>query len=195
MKTVSKLGLLFAVSLAATAVLAASAQAVTISPDNTPVTGTANDPTLEYGDVVVTCDSGTAVGTTGQDSDVVDVDIEFQEPCDVSGLEATTTCADGNFTRLRALDGNTNQGEVDELLTGFDCDVVVEGICNISVGPQNLSADNDADLLNEGGANETIAADVDVFATNDNTLCGPVPSGTGNFTGNYVLNADITFDP
>jgi hypothetical protein len=194
-KALSRMGPLLAGVLLIAALAAGSAQAVTISPDNTAVTGTANDPTLEYGDVVWTCDTSTVVGITGVDSDVVDVDIEFQEPCDVSGLDATIDCADGNFTRLRALDGTTNLGEVDEFLPGFECAWVVEGICTMTIGAQDLTANNDADLLNEAGAHETLAVNLDLRMTNDNTYCGPVPSGTANLTGNHVLNSDIRFDP
>jgi hypothetical protein len=198
MKKASKFGLLFAVALVTCAAFAAGAQAVSISPDNTTITGTADDPTLNYGTRVVQCDSGTATGTTGQDSAVVFVDIEFQEPCSIQpiGLDATAECNDGEFTELEATDGNTNQGIVDELHEGFQCQVVALGVCTLTVGPQDLTANNDADLLNEGsGGSEAINADVDVTVTNNNSLCGPVPSGTGGFAGVYDLDTAITFDP
>jgi hypothetical protein len=198
MKKASKFGLLFAVALVTCAAFAAGAQAVSISPDNTTITGTADDPTLNYGTRVVQCDSGTATGTTGQDSAVVFVDIEFQEPCSIQpvGLDATAECNDGEFTELEATDGNTNQGIVDELHEGFQCQVVALGVCTLTVGPQDLTANNDADLLNEGsGGSEAINADVDVTVTNNNSLCGPVPSGTGGFAGVYALDTAITFDP
>jgi hypothetical protein len=91
---------------------------------------------LDYGDVLWTCDTATVTGTTSDPaSDVLDVDIEFQEPCDVNGLDATFECDDGEFTRLRALDAITNQGEVDELLPGFNCDMDISGICRMNVAP------------------------------------------------------------
>jgi hypothetical protein len=201
MKKASKFGLLFAVALVTCAAFAAGAQAVSINPDNTAITGTATTPTLNYGTRVVSCATGTATGTTGQDSAVVFVDIEFQEPCSIQpvGLSATAECADGEFTELEATDGNTNQGIVDELHTGFQCQVVATGVCTLNVGPQDLplaGGTNDADLLNEGsGGSEAINADVDVHVTNNNTLCGPVPSGTGGFAGVYDLDTAITFDP
>jgi opacity protein-like surface antigen len=196
MKVVSKSGLLLAAALLACAAFAASAQAVVINPAGTQITGEAQEPTLLYGDVLVTCTTGTAVGTTSNPaSDTVNVNVQFQEPCDVNGLDAQVTCTEDEVTALKALTADTNQGEVDALLTGFDCDVEVSGICTISVGAQDLSANNDADLINEGSnGSETIVADVDVFATNNNSLCGPVPSGTGNFSGNYLLDTAVSFD-
>ncbi len=96
------------------------------------------------------------VGTTGMDSDTIDVDIEFHEPCGLSGsgLTAAVACADGEFTRLRALTADTNLGEVDELLAGFECTAVVPGVCTIRVGPQDLPISggaNSANLVDEGG--------------------------------------------
>src|SRR5687768_9768968 len=111
MKVATKFGLLVAVALLASAALAVSAQAVVISPDNTTITGTADDPTLDYQGTIVVCDSGTAVGTTGTDSDFVDVNIQFQTPCTVAGsLNASVSCTDDEVTRLRALTADTNQG-------------------------------------------------------------------------------------
>lgn len=201
MKAVSRFSLLLAVGLVTCAAFAASAQAVEINPAGTLITGTADNPTLNYGSQVVQCDTGTAIGTTGDPaSDVVDVEVQFQSPCSIQpvGLNASTTCANGDFTRLRALTSDTNLGEVDELLTGFQCQVVVLGVCTITVGPQQLpisGGTNAANLLNEGSnGSETIAADVDVNATNNNSLCGPTPSGTGGFAGNYVLDTAVSFD-
>jgi hypothetical protein len=200
MKKASKFGLLFAVALVTCAAFAAGAQAVSISPDNTTITGTADDPTLNYGTRVVQCDSGTATGTTGQDSAVVFVDIEFQEPCSIQpiGLDATAECNDGEFTELEATDGTNNQGIVDELHEGFQCQLVAIGVCTLTVGPQDLplaGGTNDADLLNEGsGGSEAINADVDLFMSNDNTYCGPVPGGTGGLSAVYQLDTAITFD-
>ncbi len=201
MKKASKFGLLFAVALVTCAAFAAGAQAVSISPDSTTITGTADNPTLNYGSRIVACDTGTATGTTGVGSPVVFVDIEFQEPCSIQpvGLDATAECADGEFTELEATDGNTDQGIVDELHEGFQCQVVALGVCTLNVGPQDLplsGGTNDADLLNEGsGGSEAINADVDVTVTNNNSLCGPVPSGVGGFAGVYNLDTAIEFLP
>jgi hypothetical protein len=200
MKAFSKLGLLLAVALVACAAVAASAQAVSISPDNTAIEGVADDPTLNYGEQVVTCDTGTATGTTGTDSPTVFVDIDFQEPCGLEplGLAATATCADGEFTELEATDGTANLGEAVELHSGFSCTVVVAGVCTLTVDDQTLpfgAGSNSANLLNEGTASSTIDADVDVEVFNNNSLCGPVPSGSGGFSGDYLLDTAITFDP
>jgi hypothetical protein len=199
MKGISKVGLLLAVALVACAAVAASAQAVVINPPGTTITGIADDPILNYGEQTVTCDSGFATGTTTDPaSDTVNVDIDFDEPCDLQpvNLSATTDCNDGNFTALKALNATTNDGEVDALLTGFQCRVVVLGVCTLTVNPQNLSANNDADLVNENSPtdDEAIDADVDVLVNNNNALCGPVPSGTGGFAGLYELDEKVTFD-
>jgi hypothetical protein len=200
MKVATKLGLMLSVALMAAAALAVSAQAqVDINPDNTNITGTANDPTLDYEGTEVVCDSGTAIGTTGNNSDFVDVTLDFIEPCTVGGsLNATADCGTNRDTRLRALTADTNQGEADELLAsqGFTCTVTVTGVCTITVGAQDLpitGGQNDADLINEGGAS-AINATVDVNATRSGSaLCGPA-SGVGGFAGVYDLNPDVSFD-
>jgi hypothetical protein len=201
MKAFPKFGLLFAVALVACAAVAASAQAVSISPDATPIEGIADDPTLNYGEQEVTCDTGTANGTTGTDSPTVFVDIDFQEPCGLEplGLGATTTCDDGEFTELEATDGTANLGEAVELHPGFECTVVVAGICTLTVDDQTLpfsGGSNSANLINEGSnGDEAIDADVDVEVFNNNSLCGPVPSGSGGFAGVYELDTPVSFDP
>jgi hypothetical protein len=61
--------------------------------------------------------------------------------------------------------------------------------------PARAGGTNDADLLNEGsGGSEAINADVDLFMSNDNTYCGPVPGGTGGLSAVYQLDTAITFD-
>jgi hypothetical protein len=196
MKSFSKVGLLLAVALMACAAFAVSAQAqVDINPDDTDILGTAEDPTLTYGSATVACDTGTAAGRTGIDSDTVDVEVQFFGNCNVSGLAATVDCAEADVTRLRALDAIANTGEVDALLPGFLCTVNVAGICQITVEEQDLSTNNSANLLNEGsnGA-ETIDADVGVFAERTgSSLCGPA-SGNGGFQGDYVLDTPVSFD-
>jgi hypothetical protein len=201
MKGISKVGLLLAVALVACAAVAASAQAVVINPPGTTITGIADDPILNYGEQTVTCDSGFATGTTTDPaSDTVDVDIDFDEPCDLQpvNLSATTDCNDGNFTRLRVSDAITNDGLVVELLPGFQCRVVVAGVCTLTVNPQKVIIINnsDADLINEGSnGSEAIDMDVDVVVNNNNALCGPVPSGTGGLAGLYELDTAVRFDP
>jgi hypothetical protein len=36
---------------------------------------------------------------------------------------------------------------------------------------------------------------LDVAAANDNTYCGPVPGGTINITGDFLLDTAVSFDP
>jgi hypothetical protein len=196
MKAFSKFGLLLAVALMACAALAVSAQAQTINPDNTLITGTAADPTLNYEGTIVVCDTGTAIGTTGTDSAVVDVEVQFFDNCNVNGLGATVDCTEDEVTRLRALTADTNLGEVDELLTGFSCVVTVPGVCTVTVGAQQLpisGGQNSANLLNEGGAT-VIDADVDVNATRvGSSLCGPT-NGVMALTADYDVDPDISFD-
>jgi hypothetical protein len=211
MKSVSKFGVLFAVALMACAALAVSAQAQTVNPDDTEITGTASNPTLDYGGTTIVCDTGTAVGRTNTDSAIVNVELEFFGNCNVGGLGATVTCSDAvddpigepwnelGTAQLQATDATSNLGVVAQLNSGFFCDVVVAGICTVSVDAQDLpipgGGSDQANLLNEGSnGSEAIDADVDVIATNDNTLCGPVPSGVGNFTGVYALNTAVSFD-
>lgn len=198
MKAFSKFGLLLAVALVACAAVAASAQAVEINPPGTAIHGVADDPTLNYGDQVVTCDTGTADGTTSDPaSDTVFVDIDFQEPCNLQpvNLSATTTCDDGEFTELQATDATLDLGQVNELHPGFECRVVVLGICTLTVDDQVLpfmGGSNSANLISGGNA---IDADVDVEVFNNNNLCGPTPSGPGGFAGVYELDTTISFDP
>ncbi len=200
-RTLSKAGAVAAGALVIATMAAGGAQAVSISPGDTQITATADNPTFNYGTRVWTCDSSTAIGTTGTDSHVVLVDIEFQEPCSQQplGLSATIECNDGEFAELEATDGDTNQGVVDELHEGFECRLAMGGICAITIAPQDLplpGGSNDADLLNEGsGGSEAINADVDIHVSNNNSLCGPVPSGTAGLAAVYNLDAPVTFDP
>jgi hypothetical protein len=194
MKAFSKFGLLLAVGLMACAALAASAQAQTVNPDNTAIVGTATNPTLDYEGTIVRCNTGTASGTTGTDSAIVDVGLTFSGNCNIAGLAATVTC--NGQARLRALTADTNLGEADELLSGFSCVVTVSGVCTVTVAAQQLPISggvNSANLLNEGGAT-AIDANVDVNASRTgSTLCGPA-TGVGGFTGVYDLNPDVSFD-
>jgi hypothetical protein len=194
MKMTSKLGLLVVVGVLAAASVAATAQAQVIHPNNTAVSGIAEFPTLDYEGVIVQCNQGTADGTTGTDQSFVDLSLTFTGDCNINGLGAEVTCV--GTARLIALDATTNEGTVD-LNSGFGCDVVVSGVCTVSVdGPQNPNnAVSIANLLGEGGGDPKIDANVDVAATRTgSTLCGPA-TGTGNFTGLYdVTPTNISID-
>jgi len=209
MKTISKFGLLLAVALMACAAVAASAQAqVAINPPNTQIIGTADSPELNYAGTIVVCDTGTAIGTTGNPSDTVDVEVQFFGNCNVNGLAATVDCAEADVTRLRALTGDRGPsapelGEVAALLPGFRCDVVVAGVCTITVLDQTLPISggvNRADYQNEPAdplqdPSGQIDAEVDVNATRaGSSLCGPA-SGVGGFSGLYDLDPDAPGNP
>jgi hypothetical protein len=211
MKKVSRFGLLLAVAVMACASFAVGAQAdhgtVDINPDATTITGTAAFPTLDYEGVLVQCDTGTAVGDTGTNSDVVNVEVDFFDNCNINGLGATVSCSASSSggtvgtARLHALTNTTNFGEVDRLNTGFSCVVTVPGVCTVSVGAQELPSDvdgstgrNQANLLNEGTANPSIDSVVDLEASRTgSSLCGPA-TGDGGFTAEYVLDTAVTFD-
>ena len=197
MKAFSKFGLLLAVGLMTCAALAASAQAqVSINPDNTAIVGTATNPTINYEGTVWQCNTGTASGTTGTDSAVVDVGLTFSGNCNAAGLSATVTC--NGTARLRALTANTNLGEIDRLNEGFVCELTMSGICTITFAEQELPRPvapnrNSANLLNEGGAT-VIDADLDVNVTRiGSTFCGP-RSGVMGISANFDLVPDVSFD-
>jgi hypothetical protein len=211
MKAVPKFALLLSVAVMACAAFAGAAQAqVDINPDETDIIGTAPSPTLDFEGTQVQCDTGTATGRTGTDADFVNVALEFFGNYNIAGLGADVTCSDAvdapdgelneiGTARLQATDATNNLGIVDRLNTGFLCEVVVLGVCTVSVSEQELPISGGADqanLLNEGSnGDEAIDADVDVIAENDNPLCGPTPSGVGNFTGVYDLGVTpVSFD-
>lgn len=205
MNALSKLGLLLAVSLLGVAALASSAhaQAGTINPDNTAVSGLSGNSTLTYGSATVACDTATADGTTGTDQAFVDLELTFMDNCNISGLGATVTCSamdpltgDGGV-RLSVLPGTTTDEGTVDLNPGFRCDIVVLGVCTVTVdagtaGINLPDASSSADL-DEGA--DTLNANVDVPATRTgSTLCGPA-SGTGNFSGLYdTLPTNLQID-
>jgi hypothetical protein len=191
MKASSKLGLVVVVAVLATAAVATAAQAVTINPDNTAVTGEADLPTLDYEGVPVICDTGTAAGTTGTDSDrITDLALEFFGNCGVAGVLAAEVACDGTVT-LIAQDASTNSGTV-HLNEGFICEVTTD-LCVITVAGPQTTQDNNV-TLNE--TTDVLSARVDVAATNNgNEICGP-PSGTGSFSADYETTpANLTIDP
>lgn len=215
MKKVSKFGLLLAVALMACTAMAVGAQAQDINPDSRTINGTASLPSLDYEGVLVQCDTGTAVGTTGTGIDPsVNVALDFFGNCNINGLGATVACSDASGTddsigtaALEATSGSANTGIAEQLNPGFSCVVTVPGVCTVSVGAQELPSDVDgspgrdqADLLNEGAetpptpVDDTISGVVDVEASRTgSSLCGPA-QGDGGFTGDYVLDTNITFD-
>jgi hypothetical protein len=189
MKTFPKAGLLVVVALLATAAAATSAQAVSIDPDNTAVSGLSNDSSLSYGVAFITCDTATADGNTdhatmGSDR-ITNLALTFTDNCAIAGVGPATVDCVGDVTLIADPDAD-DTGTV-ELNDGFQC-VVTTATCTVTVaGPQTTQPKNT--FLDE--ANQVLEADVDVQATRTgNILCGPA-AGTGNFTANY----DVTTDP
>jgi hypothetical protein len=175
----------------------ASHAAVSVNPDNTAVTGAADTPILDYEGVPYMCDEGVATGTTGTNTDFVDVELTFSGNCNVNGLPANDIDCDGT-ARLQALNGRTNTGELDNLSAEFRCEVVVPDLCTITVqGPQELPLPggvSHANLLNEGTSSPDIDVVVDLWASADNpTWCGPNEEVLG-LTALYSLNQPISFD-
>jgi hypothetical protein len=205
-KALSRLGPPLAGALLIAALAAGGAQAQTISPNNTTIKGIADNPYLNYGSQIIVCDSSTAVGTTGTDSHFVDVELDFQEPCrfDPGGWHFIPTCSDASgpeneygTMRLKATDGLNDLGEVDRLNEGFYCEFTIPGLCTFTIDEQELPFNhgaNSANLLNESSGEEAIDMDWDIEIFNTNSLCGPVPSGSGGFAGVYELDTAVSFD-
>jgi hypothetical protein len=191
MKAFPKVGLLVLVALLATAAVATSAQAISINPDNTAVSGVATDSALTYGVAFVTCDNATADGTTGLDSDrISDLVLAFDTNCAVAGVGPADVTCTGDVT-LIAENASTDRGKVD-LNSGFRCDVVTT-LCTITVqGPQTLASNTVG--LNE--STDVLNANVGVAATRvGSSLCGPA-SGNGSFQANYATSpSNLTIDP
>jgi hypothetical protein len=190
-KSFPKVGLLALVALLAAAAVATSAQAVSINPDNTAVSGVSDNSNLSYGVAFVTCDNATANGNTGLDSDSVpDLALAFDTNCAVAGVGPATVDCVGDVT-LVAEDAVNDNGTVN-LNDGFEC-TVTTALCSITVaGPQTTQSGNTA--LDE--TNDVLSADVDVAATRTgSTLCGP-SSGTATFAADYATSpSDLTIDP
>lgn len=191
MKTFPKAGLLVVVALLATAAAATSAQAVSINPDNTAVSGLSGNSNLTYGVAFVSCDTATADGNTGLDSDrIPDLALTFTDNCAVAGVGPATVDCVGDVTLIADPDAD-DTGTV-ELNDGFQC-VVTTALCTITVaGPQTTQPKNTA--LDE--ANDNLNANVDVQASRTGTtLCGPT-SGTATFAADYATTpANLTIDP
>jgi hypothetical protein len=191
MKAGSKVGLLLAGALLASAAVATSTQAVTINPDNTAVSGQSSNISFSYGVMFVSCDTATMDGTTGLDSDrITDLVLTFRDNCAVAGVGPAQVDCVGDVT-LIAESAVTDLGTV-ELNDGFECTFTMS-VCTITIaGPQTTQSNNAA--LDE--ANDVLSADVDLQATRSGSLwCGPA-SGTANFVADYAMApASLTIDP
>ena len=196
MKTFRRIGLLVVVALLATAAAATSAQAVTISPDNTGIHGLATNSSLTYGAAFISCNTATADGNTTLDSDrISDLALTFTDNCAVAGVGPATVDCVGDVTLIADPDAD-DFGTVD-LNEGFEC-VVTTAVCTVTVsGPQSTQPKNT--FLDE--ANQVLEADVTVNATRTGSLlCGPA-AGEGAFTADYAITNDsdppvpVTIDP
>jgi hypothetical protein len=181
----SRCGVLLAVTLMASAAIAAGAQAQAVwSPDNTAVFGISEDPILAYEDTTIRCDSSTLSGATGVGSPILDLEQQFFGNCAVGGFGATVDCAEAESLRLIALDPVDNTGTVD-LNPGYSCVVTVTGVCTISIdGPQS---DVGVFVLDEAADVLTIDVDDAAATRSGSSLCGPA-SGTALFAGDYQMS-------
>jgi hypothetical protein len=197
MKRLPRLGLLLAAALLATAAVAAGAQAETFNPDNTAVSGTASNPTLNYDGVNVICATGTVDGVTGQDSDTIEnASVDFFGPCTIAGASATVECGDGASTvnLIAQNDGGVGGTGTVVLNDDFSCVVTVPNVCSVTVvGPQTTQDDNIT--LNETA--NTTTANVGVDATRQNsTFCGAAASDQAGFSAVYATTpTNLTIDP
>jgi hypothetical protein len=205
-KTLSRAGLPLAGALLIAAIAAAGAQAQ-IHPNNTTITGTADDPRINHEGAEIVCDTATAVGTTGTDQFHVNLELHFFD-CQIEGLGAVpVSCSDaagpdGEFGTVRweETDSLNDFGVFDQLNEDFLCEVTITGVCTISIAEQELPSNVDgspgrqqANLLDEGTANAAIDVVVDAEATNNNPVCGPA-QGDAGFAGVYDLDTPVTFD-
>jgi hypothetical protein len=199
MKTFPKAGLLVVVALLATAAAATSAQAVSINPNNTAVSGLANNSSLTYGVAFISCDTATANGTidhlTWGSDRIGDLALTFTDNCAVAGVGPATVDCVGDVTLIADPDAD-DTGTV-ELNDGFQC-VITTATCTLIVeGPQTTQPKNT--FLDE--PNQVLEADMDMQVTREgNPWCGP-EEGTGSFTADYDITNDsdphvpVTIDP
>ena len=189
-KAVSKCGLVPVIALLAAAAMASSAQAVTFNPDNAPVSGTTEFPTLSYEETEIVCDIGTLDGSTGLNSDTVpDVALGFFGNCSVAGiLDATLGCQGDASLIARTNDPPGGTGDFN-LNEGFACDISTD-ICVVTfAGPQQGSF-----VLDEGNNELYVGAEFE--ATRDpegSELCGP-EEGRLIYSGVYDVTG-MTIDP
>jgi hypothetical protein len=189
MRKAFKCGVVFAIALLGSAGVAASAQAVVWSPDNSLVVGNADDPMLWYEDGAIVCDLGTLVGATGNDSPLIDnAGMDFAGPCTAGAFDATVDCGDGGSTADLIAETNDPPGGTGafDLNDDFLCVVSIPGVCSIAFdGPANGEF-----ILDEGNGILSVEVD-DLSATRSgSSLCGPM-SGTGRLTAAYTWSASI----
>jgi hypothetical protein len=192
MKAFPKVGLLVLVALLAAAAVATSAQAVSIDPADTAVSGLSGNSNLSYGVASVACDTATADGDTSSATPdrITNLALTFTDNCAVAGVGAATVDCSGDVT-LIAESAVDDSGTVN-LNSGFQC-VVTTAVCTITVaGPQTTQSGNTT--LDE--ANDNLNADVDVQASRTGSLlCGPT-SGTATFSADYATSpSNLAINP
>jgi hypothetical protein len=181
MKAFPKVGLLAVVALLAAAAVAPSAQAQTISPNDTPVSGGASNVTMTYGNATTTCDSVTLSGNTDLNSDrISNLALTFSG-CAIAGVGAATVNCSGTVTFIaQSAAGDTGTIHLND---GFRCDITT-ALCTITFGgPQTTQNNNTA--LNE--STDVLSADWELQATRTgSSLCGPT-SGTMHVSANFGM--------
>jgi hypothetical protein len=198
MKAFSKVGLLAAVALLATAAVATGAQAVTWNPDNTRVLGVGNF-TLTYGTGFVSCDPATAEGHTGLDSPVIpDWTPTSWHNCAVEGVGPAEVDCMGDMSLIAQQDTASGGTGTVALNDGFAC-TVTTATCTVTVsGPQPTQDGNL--ILDEASQILSVEAEVQAERTGS-ILCGPA-QGSANFAADWEVTTpdldppvDITIDP
>jgi hypothetical protein len=181
MTTVFKAGLLLTVVLASVCAIAASAQALTITPTGTAVSAVAANPSFTYGGLPVTCDAGTALGTTRSPaSNSMSLTVSFQGTCTMGGIWNATVSCSGNVTLV--VSGAATSGTFN-LDTGFTCTITFTGICTLDIEGPQITGNNGT--LNEAAT--TLTATVTLTATRTGTqACGP-STGQASFSASYTV--------
>jgi hypothetical protein len=186
-----KVGVLVVAALLGGAAVATSAEAVSINPDNSAVSGVSSNMSFSYGVEFTTCDTATMDGNTGLDSDRIgDLALTFAGNCAVAGSRPVSVDCVGDVTLIA--DPDVDDAGTLELNDGFQCDFS-SSLCTITVmGPQTTQPQNLS--LNE--ANDVLSVNVDLQATRTGSLlCGPA-SGTATLSADYAMSpANLTIDP
>jgi hypothetical protein len=190
MRASSRFRLLAVVASLAAAGVATSAQAATFNPENTAVSGTSGNAMFSYGAAWWTCDTATADGTTGSDSDRInDLRLTFDDCADAVGGPVEVDCV-GTVTLISDPDAD-DTGTV-ELNDGFQC-VITSSTCTLTVaGPQTTQPKNT--MLDE--ENDVLRVDWEWHMTRTGSaLCGP-EEGTGTLEAEFAMTpSNLTIDP
>lgn len=122
-----------------------SAHAETFNPDDRPVTAEADFPTFGYEGLPIVCDTGTAQGTTGRDSDrITDIALEFFGNCGVAGVIPATVDCDGIVTLVAQEDrppGGTGTLELNPDLVCGPPSGTLSFTAEWHIGPADLTID------------------------------------------------------